>query len=78
MKRLKGYYWVQMHPLYTGVMEAIWVVCLYNEINGIGLWLAPGLAEPLTDAHFKTISEQPLQLPVPQPESSILWTPGQK
>ena len=75
MKRPKGYYWVQMHPLYTGVMEAIWVVCLYNELNGISLWLSPGMAEPLTDAHSKSISEQPLPIPVPQSEPTMLWIP---
>ncbi len=76
MKRTAGYYWVQMHPLYTGTPEPIWVIMLYNEANGQRYWMAPGLAQPLTDEHFSFISETPISVPVPQ--SSILWTPVQK
>lgn len=77
MKRLQGYYWVLMHPFYTGSPEPVWLVCLYREFNGIGNWLLPGLNQPLRDEHFKTITEKPLATPVGG-EGYIIWTPEQK
>lgn len=72
MKRSDGYYWVQIHPLYAGTSDAIWVVCLYR--GNPGIWLAPGLQQPLADDHFKTISEKPIDHPLPQ--STTIWTPA--
>lgn len=71
MERVDGYYWTQMS--YMGV----WVIGLYREVNGHGLWFLPGLATPLESNQFKYIADQRLSHPSEMNGVSRIWVPDQ-
>lgn len=78
MKRPQGYYWVEIHPLYSGMTASrVFVIGLYMQVPGSAIchWFLPGMKERLTDDHFKFISNQALPFPEPN-QQSILWTPS--
>lgn len=70
----EGYYWVAVHPLYTGLQHPVWAIGFNRMVKTGHIWLMPGLQQPFRNDHFKEIS--PVRLEPPEQKSNIIWTPS--